>query len=161
MVLQNYQKLLLMISNTISIVVLGGGLKCLRTTNFNTWWGGPGGLSFQIFYEDLVLFLESIKQFGLIKGYILDSIENCQLNFNTEYCGEGGAYLSRSFMRISYCFLRASINLAQVAMIPSLSASMFRRSSSNRVLNKITPSLKDVCSSFIDQKKIKNKLDYQ
>ena len=46
MVLQNYQKLLLMISNTISIVVIGGGLKCLRTINFNTWWGGQGGLSF-------------------------------------------------------------------------------------------------------------------
>ena len=39
MVLQNYQKLIKMTSNAISIVIFIGGLKCPRKIHFNTQWG--------------------------------------------------------------------------------------------------------------------------
>ena len=39
MVLQNYQNLIKMTSNTISIVAFSGGLKCPRKIYFNTQWG--------------------------------------------------------------------------------------------------------------------------
>ena len=42
--------------------------------------------------------------------------------------------------------------------MPSLSASMFLLSSSNSALNRITPTLNDVCSSFIDYQQTKEDL---
>ena len=39
MVLQNYQNLIKMTSNTISFVAFSGGLKCPRKIYFNIQWG--------------------------------------------------------------------------------------------------------------------------
>ena len=40
MVLQDYQKIIEMISNMIDIVALGVGFKCPRKIHLNTQWGG-------------------------------------------------------------------------------------------------------------------------
>ena len=53
MVLQNYQILIKMTSNTISIVAFSGGLKCLRKIHFNTQSGVQGGPRGQTFPQTL------------------------------------------------------------------------------------------------------------
>ena len=58
MVLQNYQKFIVLTSKMIYIVALGVGFKCPRKIHLNTQWGGGGS---QDVHVDKVLKVEQKK----------------------------------------------------------------------------------------------------